>query len=113
MENCVFCKILRKEIPSEIIYENKKVIAFKDLSPKAPVHLLVVPKKHIASVNDIKEEDKEIVGELFLAARNVAKIAGIQDEGYKLAINVGEGGGQEVFHLHVHLLGGWKNVKKL
>ncbi len=112
MENCIFCKIAQKEVPSEIIYEDEKVIVFKDLNPKAPVHLLVVPREHIASVRELEEKDKEIIGELFLVAKKVAEKEGIGESGYKLAVNVGEGGGQEVFHLHIHLLGGWKNGKR-
>ncbi len=109
MENCIFCKIINKEVPSEIVFENENTVVFKDVKPKAPVHFLVVPKKHTVSVNEVEEADKEILGELFLIAKKVAKENGINDSGYKLSINVGEGGGQEVPHLHLHLLGGWKN----
>lgn len=109
MEDCIFCKIINKEVPSEIIFENGDIVVFRDVKPKAPIHFLVVPKKHIVSVNEVKEEDKEILGELFLVAKKVAEESGISNSGYKLSINVGEGGGQEVPHLHLHLLGGWKN----
>ncbi len=112
MEDCVFCKIVDKSIPADIVYENEKVVVFKDNKPKAPLHLLAVPRKHIATVNDIKEEDKDLMGELFLAVIQAAERVGIRKKGYKLAINVEKGGGQEVFHLHIHLLGGWKNDKK-
>jgi len=105
--DCIFCKIINKEIPSEIIFEDEEVIVFKDIKPKAPVHLLIVPKKHIESINEAQEEDKKLIGKLFLVARDFAKKMGVSDSGYKLLINVGEGGGQEVFHLHVHLMGGW------
>ncbi len=105
--DCIFCKIINKEISSEIIFEDEEVVVFKDIKPKSPVHLLIVPKKHIESINEAQEEDKELIGKLFLVARDFAKKTGVSDSGYKLLINVGEGGGQEVFHLHVHLMGGW------
>ncbi len=104
--DCLFCKIIKKEIPSKTVLENESVIVFEDINPKMPVHLLVVPKKHIASVNEIKEEDKELIGELFLTAKQAAEKVGVKDKGYKLSVHVGEGGGQEIFHLHIHLLGG-------
>jgi histidine triad (HIT) family protein len=109
MENCIFCKIINKEIPSGMIFENENIVVFKDVNPKAPVHFLVVPKKHVISVNETEEVDKEVLGELFLIAKKVAKENGISDSGYKLSVNVGEGAGQEVPHLHLHLVGGWKN----
>ena len=105
MSDCIFCKIINKEIPAEVVFEDEEVLAFKDIKPKAPTHLLIIPKKHIVSVNEIKEEDKEVVGKLFLVAKEVAEKVGVKEKGYKLAVHVGEGGGQEVFHLHVHLLG--------
>ncbi len=106
--DCIFCKIIRKELPAEFIFENENVVVFKDIKPSAPVHLLIVTKKHIPSVNEINFEDKELVGELFLVAQRVAEESGVKDTGYKLAVNVGEGAGQEVPHLHIHLLGGWE-----
>jgi histidine triad (HIT) family protein len=108
MTDCIFCKIIEKKIPADIVFENEKIIVFKDINPKAPVHLLIVPKKHIISVNEIEEQDKEILGDLLLIAKEVAEGNKLKDFGYKLAINVGEGAGQEVPHLHIHLLGGWK-----
>jgi histidine triad (HIT) family protein len=108
--NCIFCGIIKKEIPSEIVYEDEKIIAFKDINPLAPVHILIIPKKHIESVNDLKEEDKDLVGYLFLIAQKVADLYEIKDKGYKLSFNVGKGAGQEVEHLHMHLIGGW--IKK-
>ena len=106
-EECIFCKIVKKEIPSNIFFEDEDVVVFSDIKPKAPVHFLIVPKKHIASVEEIEEENKELLGKLLLIAKKVAKDASINESGYKLAVNVGEGGGQEVPHLHVHLMGGW------
>ena len=104
---CLFCKIVNKELPSEIVYEDKEILVFKDINPKAPVHLLIVPKKHIPSVNELKKEDKDLIGSLFLVAKNMAEKTEINKTGYKLCFNVGKGAGQMVDHLHLHLLGGW------
>ncbi len=104
MEDCIFCKIVNKKISAEVLSEDEKIIVFKDIKPKAPVHYLVVPKKHIASVNEVEEKDKELIGELIFAAREAAEKAGVKEKGYKLVIHTGEGGGQEVFHLHIHLM---------
>lgn len=101
---CIFCQIINKEQPSEIVYENEKIIAFKDINPVAPVHILVVPKKHIDSVAHLEEEDKELMGELIFAAKKIAEEKKLT--GYKLAINVGREGGQIVDHIHLHLLSG-------
>lgn len=109
---CLFCKIVNKEVPSEIIYEDGKFIVFKDINPKAPLHLLIVPKKHISSVDHLKKEDKTLVGELFLTAQKIARNQGLARTGYKLVFNVGKGGGQLINHLHLHLLGGWKSKKE-
>jgi len=104
MIDCIFCKIAKKEVPSEIVYEDKKVIAFKDIKPLAPMHLLIIPKKHIPSVNHVEIEDKSLMGELILAAQKIAKKKNLK--GYKLQINVGRDGGQLIDHLHIHLLSG-------
>ncbi|MCF2625777.1 histidine triad nucleotide-binding protein [Fusobacterium perfoetens] len=104
----IFTKIINREIPAAIVFENDKVIAFKDINPQAPVHILVVPKKEIATVNDIKEEDKELIGEVYLAIGKIAADLGIAEEGYRVIANCNEYGGQEVFHIHFHLLGGKK-----
>ncbi len=106
--DCIFCKIAKKEIPSEIVYEDEKILVFRDIAPKAPVHVLIVPKKHISSVNDLKKEDKELVGEMFLLAPKIAKKENVLDRGYRLIFNVGKDAGQVVEHLHLHLLGGRK-----
>lgn len=108
MENCLFCKIANKEIPAEIVYEDDKVIVFKDNKPVAPVHLLCVPKKHIQSVNHLNIEDKGLVGELFLTAQKIAREQGVAETGYRLIFNVGKDAGQTIDHLHLHLLGGKK-----
>ncbi|MBZ9572307.1 HIT domain-containing protein [Patescibacteria group bacterium] len=107
---CLFCKIINKKVPSEILYENEKVIALKDIHPKAPFHLLILPKKHIPSVDHLKFGDKELIGEIFLVARKIAKEKNL--DGYKLIINVGKKGGQLIDHLHLHLLAGWKTAKE-
>lgn len=106
MEECLFCKIAEKEIPSEIIYETDQVIAFRDVSPKAPVHILIIPKQHINPKIDLKEEDVRILPDIFLAAKAIAAKEGVGEKGFRLIANVGPDSGQEVEHLHFHLLGG-------
>lgn len=108
MENCIFCKILKGEIPSEKVYEDEKVYAFKDINPEAPVHVLIIPKKHISSANELTEENKEVIGDVYYAAQKIAKELGIADKGYRIINNCGEDGGQTVFHIHFHLMGGKK-----
>jgi len=107
--DCVFCKIAKKELPADIVYEDNKFIAFKDIHPKTPIHILIIPKKHIISVEHITPEDKELIGELVLVAQKIAREQGVAKSGYKLLFNVGKGAGQVVEHLHLHLLAGWKN----
>ncbi len=107
-EDCLFCKIVKGEIPSEFLYEDDNFVVFKDINPAAPVHLLLVPKKHIRSINDLKNEDDKIISQLFMIAKNIAKDQGVNESGYKLLFNVEKGGGQEIFHIHLHLIGGWK-----
>lgn len=102
----IFTKIINREIPATIVYETPSVIAFKDINPMAPVHILIVPKKEIPTINHIKEEDKELIGEMYLAAAHIAKEFGIADDGYRLITNCNKFGGQEVYHLHFHILGG-------
>lgn len=102
--DCLFCKIANKEIPADIIYNNEDFAVFKDINPKAPVHLLLVPKRHIESINHLGEGDKELMGDLFLLAKKMAKEQDI-DAGYRLTINVGRQGGQVIDHLHLHLMG--------
>ncbi|GAB4315637.1 MAG: purine nucleoside phosphoramidase [Phototrophicales bacterium] len=102
----VFKKIIDRELPADIVYEDDDVIAFKDINPIAPVHILIVPKKVIPTVDDVEEEDAQILGKLFIAAKQVAREQGIAEKGYRLIVNVKNDGGQEVFHLHMHLLGG-------
>ena len=106
MKQCIFCKIINKEAPADIVYEDNSVIVFKDINPSAPIHLLIVPKKHIISINNLKEQDKELVGYMFLIAKKIAEEQDISKTGYRLIINVGKGSGQIIDHLHLHLLGG-------
>lgn len=104
--SCLFCKIIDKEVPSEIVYEDERFLAFRDIHPKAPLHILIVPKKHISSINELKTEDKELMGRFLLTAKEIAKKLGLSKIGYKLIFNVGKGGGQLIEHLHLHLLSG-------
>ncbi|MCD6550274.1 histidine triad nucleotide-binding protein [bacterium] len=106
MKKCLFCQIIAKKIPANIFYEDEKFIVFYDINPIAPLHLLLVPKVHIPSINDLKAKDKELIGELFLLASKIAKKQGIKSKGYRLIFNVGKEGGQAIKHLHLHLLGG-------
>ncbi|CCK80643.1 MULTISPECIES: histidine triad nucleotide-binding protein [Desulfobacula] len=106
--DCLFCKIINREVPSEFLYEDDDFVVFKDINPAAPVHLLIVPKKHIRSINDLQKADELIISGLFMIAKDMAKDQGINESGYKLLFNVEKGGGQEIFHLHLHLIGGWK-----
>lgn len=103
---CVFCKIAKKEIPADIVYEDNEILAFKDANPIAPVHILVIPKKHIETVNDLTEGNVSLISRLVLAAKKIAKELEISEQGYKLLFRVGEYGGQEVPHIHLHLIGG-------
>jgi len=104
--DCIFCKIISGSIPSTIIYQDDKVIAFNDMFPKAPEHKLIVPRKHIATLNDISDEDSELVSHMMFVARNLAGELKIAKSGYRVIINCNADGGQAVFHLHLHLMGG-------
>jgi histidine triad (HIT) family protein len=103
---CIFCKIVKKEVPSVVVYEDDEILAFKDVRPIAPVHILIIPKKHIASVNDFEDADTELVGRMVMSAKKIAADFDISPKGYKLLFRVGEWGGQEVDHVHLHLIGG-------
>jgi len=104
--NCLFCKILSGDISADIVYESETAIAFRDINPQAPMHVLIIPRKHIATINDIADEDQSIVGSLYSAAREIASSEGLADEGYRVVMNCNEAAGQTVFHIHLHLLGG-------
>ena len=103
---CLFCKIVSGEIPAAKIYEDDLVVAFRDINPQAPLHALVVPRRHIATVNDLGEDDRELVGQLYLAAAELAAREGVAEEGYRTVMNCNAGAGQTVFHIHLHLLAG-------
>ena len=102
----IFSKIINKEIHADILFENDKILVFRDISPQAPVHFLVIPKKEIRTINDINEEDRSLIGELFIVAKEIAKKEGISEEGYRTIFNCNEHGGQTVYHIHLHVLGG-------
>ncbi|MFW6041902.1 MAG: histidine triad nucleotide-binding protein [Guyparkeria sp.] len=106
MSETIFSKIINREIPADIVFENDRVLAFRDINPQAPVHVLVIPKKAIPTVNDIAPDDRELVGELFTVAAQIAAEEGIAESGYRTVFNCNGDGGQEVYHLHLHLLGG-------
>ena len=106
MTDCLFCKILAGEVPSDKVYEDEHLLAFKDIYPKAPYHVLIIPKKHIATLNDLDDEDTELVGRMMQAAKHLAKKEGFADDGYRVMMNCDEGGGQIIFHMHLHLMGG-------
>ena len=106
MENCLFCKIIRGEIPSEKVYEDDKVYAFKDINPKAPVHLLIVPKKHYPTLNDLPDKEMEIIAHIHKVVKKLAAEFGVAESGYRTLINTNAEGGQVVYHVHYHLIGG-------
>lgn len=106
MDNCIFCKIIKGEIPSEVVYEDDKIFAFKDINPVAPVHVLIIPKEHIASAMEITEENAPVVAHIFNTAKKIAEIMGIEKSGFRIVNNCGENAGQTVFHMHFHLIGG-------
>ena len=106
MRDCLFCKIRDGEIPCNIAYEDEEILAFHDVNPQAPVHFLIIPKRHISTVNDVAAEDEAVMGKLFSAAKTIAEQQGVSDEGYRLVVNCNEQAGQTVFHIHMHLLAG-------
>lgn len=105
-ENCLFCKILAGDIPADIVYESDTAIGFRDINPKAPTHVVIIPRKHIATINDLGPDDQTVVGSLFTAAREIAETQGHADAGYRVVMNCNEAAGQTVFHIHLHMLGG-------
>ncbi|MBU4142439.1 histidine triad nucleotide-binding protein [Patescibacteria group bacterium] len=108
MDNCIFCKIINKEIPVELLYEDDLVVAFKDKKPIVPVHILIIPKEHLESIADLKDKHEALAGRMIMVAKKLAAKLGIAASGYKLLLRVGRNGGQEVPHIHLHLLGGGK-----
>ena len=105
-EECIFCKIAKGQIPCKMVYEDDKVIAFKDISPEAPIHVIIIPRQHIVNLNLLKQDEVEIIGHIFMVAKKIVKTLGIDKSGYRIVNNCGEQGGQTVQHLHFHLLGG-------
>lgn len=106
MKDCLFCKIIKKEIPSKTVFENDQLFAIEDINPQAPVHLLILPKKHMATLLEVQEGDHNVMGAAFSVANQLAKSRKVDQTGFRLVINCGEGAGQSVFHIHFHLLGG-------
>lgn len=104
--SCLFCKIAAGEIPATIVLEDKEIMVFRDINPQAPTHLLIIPKQHIATIDDTDIKDEQLLGRLILTAKKVAKMEGLSEAGYRLVFNVNTGGGQVVYHIHLHLLGG-------
>ncbi|MEX0708817.1 MAG: histidine triad nucleotide-binding protein [Woeseia sp.] len=105
-KDCLFCQIVSGDIDADIVLENDRLIAFRDINPQAPTHVLIIPRKHVATINDLTEDDVDPMGALFLAAAEVAQKDGIADDGYRVVMNCNEGAGQSVFHVHLHVLGG-------
>ncbi len=108
MEDCIFCKIAKGEIPCNKVYENDRILAFDDITPMAPVHVIIIPKQHIPTLMDVSHENMDIIGDIFSAVEEVARIKKIDKRGFRTVINCNEEGGQVIFHLHLHVLGGEK-----
>ncbi|MCB1789584.1 MAG: histidine triad nucleotide-binding protein [Gammaproteobacteria bacterium] len=106
MDDCIFCRIARGDIPADKVFEDDTVVAFRDLNPQAPTHVLVIPRRHIATLNDLQPDDEAVLGRMYGAAREVAAAEGMAEAGYRTVVNCNEAGGQTVFHIHLHLLGG-------
>ncbi|RCV87670.1 histidine triad nucleotide-binding protein [Billgrantia montanilacus] len=104
--DCLFCKIIKREIPADIVFEDEHVLAFNDINPQAPTHILIIPKQHIATLNDIEEADLALVGRLQFTAARLAQERGFADDGYRVVMNCNDQGGQTVYHIHMHLMGG-------
>ena len=104
--DCLFCKIADKTIPADIVYEDDKVVAFRDVTPQAPTHILVIPRQHIATLNDLSEDNNPLIGHILCIAKTIAAEEGLAEDGYRVAMNCNSHGGQTVFHIHLHLLGG-------
>ena len=105
-QDCLFCRISNGEIPADIIYETDELCAFRDINPQAPTHVLIIPRRHIATINDLEADDGNLVGKMYLVAKEIAAGEGLADAGYRVVTNCNEGAGQSVFHIHMHLLGG-------
>jgi histidine triad (HIT) family protein len=104
--SCLFCKLANGEVDADILYNDKEILAFRDINPQAPTHILIIPRQHIATIDDADTKDEQLLGRMVLAAKTIAREQGLSDNGYRLVFNVNEGGGQQVYHIHLHLLGG-------
>lgn len=113
MEDCLFCKIVKGEIPSKKVYEDDEILAFEDINPAAPIHTLVIPKKHITSLAHLQKEDEAVVGKIYTVMNKIAEEKGFKEDGYRVIVNCGKNGGQEVMHLHFHLLAGKQFGEKI
>ncbi len=113
MEECLFCKIIKGEIPSKKVYEDEEILAFEDINPAAPIHILVIPKKHIESLAHLEKEDESVIGKIYSVINKIAEDKGFKQEGYRVIVNCGKNGGQEVMHLHFHLLAGQRFGEKI
>ena len=113
MEDCIFCKIIKGEIPSKKVYEDEEVLAFHDINPAAPIHILVIPKKHISMLTELKQEDEALMGKMFTIINKIAKQEGFEKKGYRVIVNCGKDSEQEVMHIHFHILGGTKLGEKI
>ena len=113
MEDCLFCKIIKGEISSTKVYEDEDILAFKDINPAAPIHILVIPKKHITSLAELQKDDEILIGKIYSVINKIAQEQGVKEKGYRVIVNCGEDGGQEVMHLHFHLLAGTKLGEKI
>ncbi|HEY9246622.1 MAG TPA: histidine triad nucleotide-binding protein [Candidatus Methanoperedens sp.] len=107
-KDCIFCKIINGEAPADFVYRDENFVVFQNISPKAPVHVLIVPVEHIESINELRERHTAVISGMMLKAKDLAFALGVKDSGYKLVINVGRGAGQVIFHMHIHLIGGWR-----
>lgn len=105
-QDCLFCKIVDGALPADIVYEDDSLVAFRDVNPQAPTHVLLIPRRHVATMNDLQDDDASLAGELLLAASQIAADEGLADDGYRVVMNCNEAAGQSVFHIHLHLLGG-------
>lgn len=113
MEDCIFCKIIKGEIPSNKVYEDDEILAFHDINPAAPIHILVIPKKHISMLTDVKGEDEVLIGRIYTTINKIAEKEGFKEQGYRVIANCGRDSGQEVMHIHFHILGGKKLGDKI
>ena len=113
MEDCIFCKIIKGQIPSNKVYEDEEILAFHDINPAAPIHILVIPKKHISMLTDLKPEDETLIGKIYIAINKIAEKEGFKEQGYRVIANCGKDSGQEVMHIHFHILAGKKLGDKI